>query len=74
MKLFILEINKGQYDDAVNWTEGVFSKIEKLEEYKKKFIENNEKVKQLPCPIDIEIYNQNEWYNKVSDEEWECVS
>lgn len=74
MKLFLLEINKGQYDDEVNWTEGVFSTIEKLEEYKKKYIENIERIKQLPCPIDQEIYDQPRWYDKVSDEDWELVN
>ena len=73
MKLFALEINKGQYDDAVNWTEGVFSTIEKLEEYKSKYIENIERIKQLSCPIDEEIYNQPKWYMNVSDEDYDKV-
>jgi hypothetical protein len=74
MKIFVLEINKGQYDDEVNWTEGVFSTIEKLEEYKQKYVENIERIKQLPCPIDQEIYDQPEWYYIVSDEDWELVN
>lgn len=74
MKIFVLEINKGQYDDAVNWTEGVFSTIEKLEEYKSKYIENIEKIKQLPCPINQDIYDQPQRYHIVSGEDWELVN
>lgn len=73
MKLFALEISKGQYDEQLSWVEEIFSTEEKLEEYKQKYIENNEKIKQLSCPIDEQIYNQPQWYYKVSDEDWERV-
>lgn len=73
MKLFILEGSRGSYDDYTTWAEGVFSTIEKLEEYKQKYVENIERIKQLPCPIDQEIYDQQDWYDKVSDEDWELV-
>lgn len=74
MKLFLLEGSKGEYDDYVSWTEGVFSTMELLEEYKQKYLENNEKIKNLPCPIDEEVYNQPQWYHIVSDEDWELVN
>ena len=74
MKLFLLEGSRGEYDDYVSWVEGVFSTMELLEEYKQKYLENNEKIKYSLCPIDEEIYNQPQWYHIVSDEDWELVN
>jgi len=73
MKVFVLEGSSGQYDEYRTWIEGAFSKMETLEEYKQKYLENNERIKQLPCPIDQEIYDQHDWYKKVSDEDFERV-
>lgn len=74
MKLFALIIDKGQYDESHQYVEGIFSTVEKLEEYKQKFIENIERVKLLPCPIYIEIYNSSRWWEVVSNKEWELVN
>jgi len=73
MKVFVLEGSSGQYDEYRTWIEGAFSKMETLEEYKQKYLKNDERIKNSPCPIDQEIYDQHDWYYKVSDEDFELV-
>lgn len=73
MKIFALEGSKGTYDEYISWIEGVFSSQETLEEYKDKYLENNKRLKLLPCPIDKELYDQGDWYDSISGEDFEKV-
>lgn len=74
MNVYVLKGSKGEYEDYVAFVIGVYSSESNAIAAREDYLKLNEQIKESPCPISEELYEKQDWYYLVSDDDyWKTI-